>query len=103
MTVILSSLIVILASGLLYSVRINLSYSDKLDEIQSVVQESLDVLNDQYTNIEKKTKLEVFFDEPVVKDLVQDIATARDAVLAVAKVLDETLNVDSSASQNEET
>jgi len=103
MTVILSSLIAILASGLLYSVRINLSYSDKLDEIQSVVQESLDVLNDQYTNIEKKTKLEVFFDEPVVKDLVQDIATARDAVLAVAKVLDETLNVDSSASQNEET
>lgn len=103
MTVILSSLIAILASGLLYSVRINLSYSDKLDEIQSVVQESLGVLNDQYTNIEKKTKLEVFFDEPVVKDLVQDIATARDAVLAVAKVLDETLNVDSSASQNEET
>lgn len=103
MIFILSSLIATLATGLIYSVRINLSYSDRFDEIQSIVQDSIDILNEQYINIDKKTKLEVFFDEPVVKDLVQDIAVAREAVLKIARTLDDSLDVDSPASKNEET
>ena len=61
---------------------------EKLDELAEGIQTSLDILDEQYQIIDQKTKIEVFSDEPVIRNLVQDIATARDSILIVAKLLD---------------
>ena len=62
---------------------------DKLEEIDESIQEVLDILEVQYQIINQKTKIEVFSDEPVVRNLVQDITNARNAVLKSAKILDD--------------
>lgn len=71
------------------SVRKNLILLDKLEEIDESIQETLDILDEQFKKIEQKTKIEVFSDEPIVRNLVQDIVIARDAVLKSAKILDD--------------
>jgi len=71
------------------SLRKNLILLDKLEEIDESIQETLDILEEQFQKIDQKTKIEVFSDEPIVRNLVQDIAIARDAVLKSAKILDD--------------
>jgi hypothetical protein len=74
------------------SVKKNLELLDKLSEIQEAIDDSLNVLDEQHQKIDLKTKLEVFSDEPVVRELLQDIAQARDSVLLTANILNESLN-----------
>lgn len=73
---------------LIISLQRNIAYMEKLDELAEGIQTSLDILDEQYQIIDQKTKIEVFSDEPVIRNLVQDIATARDSILIVAKLLD---------------
>lgn len=77
---------------LILSVKKNLELLDKLSEIQEAIDDSLNVLDEQHQKIDLKTKLEVFSDEPVVRELLQDIAQARDSVLLTANILNESLN-----------
>lgn len=76
-------------TGLVLSIKKNLMLMDKLEEIDESIQEVLDILEVQYQIINQKTKIEVFSDEPVVRNLVQDITNARNAVLKSAKILDD--------------
>lgn len=70
------------------SLKKNLEFMDKLEELSEVVYNCVDVLEEQHKIIEEKTKIEVFSDEPIVKDLVEDMKIAKNSVLKVAKVLD---------------
>ncbi len=79
------------ASALFYSVQINLAHIEKMDELQEAIQTSLDILVEQHERILEKSKIEIFSDEPLVKELVRDIAVARDSVLVVAKILDDSI------------
>jgi len=90
----LSSSLVICITALFYSVRSNLSHIEKIDELQDAIQSSIDLLSQQHLIILEKSKIEIFSDEPVVKELVRDIAVARDSVLAVAKILDDTITTE---------
>jgi hypothetical protein len=79
----------LVVTGLLVlSVRKNIQYTDQLDDLDDALQESLELLEEQYQRIDAKTKIEVFSDEPVVRDLIQDIATARESIRNVAGILD---------------
>jgi DNA polymerase III psi subunit len=62
-----------------------------MDELQEAIQTSLDILVEQHERILEKSKIEIFSDEPLVKELVRDIAVARDSVLVVAKILDDSI------------
>jgi hypothetical protein len=62
---------------------------DKVDDVKDVIDMSIDVLNECHSSLDEKTKIEVFSDEPVIRDLVLDMARARDSVLKVSNVLDE--------------
>lgn len=73
------------------SLQRNIAYMEKLDELTDGIQAALDILDEQYHIIDQKTKIEVFSDEPVIRNLVQDIAIARDSILIVAKLLDNTV------------
>jgi hypothetical protein len=66
---------------------------DKLEELSEVVYNCVDVLEQQHRTIEEKTKIEVFSDEPIIKDLVEDMKIARNSVLKVAKVLDTSIEI----------
>ena len=79
---------------LYWSIRKNLELTDKLDEIAERVESCLDTLDECQLRIDKKSKLEVFYDDPVVKELLQDMKSAREAVIFVAKDLYETTNGD---------
>ena len=86
---------------LYYSVMRNIEYMEKIDEIEESIQSAVEILDEQYQKIDKKTKIEVFSDEPIVRELVRDISIARNAVLTTAKLLDDTIKVESSSQMEE--
>jgi hypothetical protein len=80
----LTALSFTLGSLLFLSVRKNFQLIDKLDEVTTQVEESLDLLDEYHMRIDMKSKAEVLFDDPLVKDLIQDIKGCKNAVLLVA-------------------
>ena len=64
-------------------------YIEKLEQVDDVVQESILALTDIHDSIDRKSKLEVFFDDPVVRDLLQDMTNARTVVDRISRTLDD--------------
>ena len=89
--VLLSVLCVLLATALAYSLRLNLQYQDKIESVSEQIEKSLDVLDTCYHRAAQRAGLEVFSDEPVVKELIEDIKETRDAILLVANLIIEPL------------
>jgi hypothetical protein len=100
LVIILSLLIACLSAALFWSVRLNLRYADKLEEISDQLDESLDILDTLYQRAAARAQLEVFHDDPVVKELVNDIQTTRDAILLVANLIVEPLKEDDEEPQS---
>lgn len=75
-------------SLLVRSTKNSLQIIDKLDDLEEQLDISLKILKEKHKRLEAKSKTEVFFDDPVVKDLVKDIADCRDAVYAIIKNFD---------------
>lgn len=82
-----------MGSCLAFSLKKNIEFMEKLEELSELIYNCVDVLEEQHKLIEEKTKIEVFSDEPVVKNLVEDMRTAKNSVLSVAKVLDESIKL----------
>jgi len=80
-------LVILLGIGLALSLRLNLRYSEKLQEVSDQIEDSLDVLDTLYQRAATRAQLEVFSDDAVVKELVSDIQTTRDAILLVANLI----------------
>ena len=76
---------------LVISVRRNFQLMDRLETVEDAVDDALEILDEQHQKIDMKTKIEVFSDEPVVRDLVTDIFVARKSVLEVARILNSSL------------
>ncbi len=91
---ILSTFSLCVTTCLVVSLKKNLEFSDKFDEIQEEMEVALDVLEEQIKKIEQKTKLEVFSDEPVVRNLLKDIVESKNAVINIAKLLDDSLSTE---------
>lgn len=87
MIITLGALCFLLSFFLFFSVRLNLKNVDKLEKINERIEESLDVLDVCYQRATARAALEVFSDEPVVKELVEDIRISKDAILLVANLL----------------
>jgi len=73
------------------SVKKNIEFMETFDDIQESLQRSLEILEEQKEKISQKSKLEVFSDEPVVRNLIRDIVESKNAVISVAKLLDDSL------------
>jgi hypothetical protein len=67
---------------------------EKLEEVGQSLQETIDLLEIQYEKMNKKSKIELFSDEPVVRDLVIDILEAKEAVVMTARLLDGVLKTE---------
>jgi len=61
--------------------------------IQDAVEDSLDVLDDRYKNIAEILQKPVFFDSLEVRQVIEEIGIARDAVLYVASKLENSQKV----------
>lgn len=66
------------------SIRFNIMSALKLMALEDQTEESLDILDECYQSINTALQTDVFSDEPLVKRVISDIKTARDAVLIIA-------------------
>lgn len=57
---------------------------DKFAELGEQIEESLDILNQCYFRISKTAETPVTSDDPVVQQLLSDVADTRHAILLVA-------------------
>lgn len=78
---------IVLSILLTISVKKNIESYEKLEALSVQVEESLDLLDECHQKIDTKTKINVMFDDPVVKDLLQDIGDCKNSVLLVANKL----------------
>lgn len=77
-----------LSSSLLYfSVKKNLEFLEQQENMLSLLESSLQELDVCYKRIDKKVKLELFSDEPTVKELVDDMKYARSTVASIVEQL----------------
>ena len=77
-------IIATLAIALAYSVKRNLEFSEKFEDMGEQVEQSLDILNDCYQRIAKVAEKPVTTDDPVVQQLLADIKHTKNAILLVA-------------------
>jgi hypothetical protein len=84
--------VLILSALLVLSVRKNLYLQEKIENISESIEESLDVLDLIYQRIVSKTQLEVLSDDPIVRELAQDLKLSRDSVHAVANLISDAAN-----------
>jgi hypothetical protein len=84
----------ILGISLYYSVRLNLKCYEKLESIGEQIEKSLDVLDTCYQRAATRANLEVFSDDPIVRELVEDIKITKDAILLVANLIVEPMQGD---------
>ena len=80
-------LTITLSIVLFFSLKLNLQYSEKFEEIKERTEESLDVLDTCYQRAAAKAQLDIMSDEPVVQEFVSDIKLSRDAILLVANLI----------------
>lgn len=86
---ILSILSISLLMILYFSIRKNIELLDKLQLVDDSLQTCIKLLDIQVTKIEEKTKIEVFSDEPIIRDLINDMVTAKETVVKVSSLLDD--------------
>lgn len=98
MATILTLLLAVVSVVLYYSIKKNLELLQLLDDLNDQVEESLDILDGSYQRISQKASLEVMSDEPVVRELIADMKSAKDALILVAnkivQPLDQTDDLD---------
>lgn len=91
---VLSVSLIAVSAGLNWSLRKNIEYMDRLEEVQELIQNAIRVLDDQYQKIDQKSKMEVFSDEPIVRELIQDILVSKASVEECSKALSQVVKVD---------
>jgi DNA-binding transcriptional ArsR family regulator len=76
-------------TGCVVAIQRSLTLVEKIDEISSQVEESLDLIDESYANVSRHLKSPVLFDDPVVVTMVRDVKQARDAMLLIANKVTE--------------
>jgi hypothetical protein len=85
---ILLGLLLASTSTLLYfSIKKNLEFLQQQEDVLTTLEQALLELDVCAKKIDKKTKLELFSDDPTVKDLVNDMKDARHAVVSIIENL----------------
>lgn len=85
MIVVLTILCIFISTCLFFSVKKNLQLLDTIEEAAENYKETIEELNYYYERIEKKSKLELFLDEPVTRELVEDIKGTKKAIKNAAE------------------
>jgi hypothetical protein len=84
-TVSLTILCCALSTALYISVKRNFELLDTIEEYTDQISESLEEIDYYYSKIDKKSKLEIFLDEPVTRELVEDIKGTKKSIKKLAE------------------
>ena len=79
--------IIFLVLLLLVSIYYNYKFAKIIFKMEDAIEQSLDTLDEKYSKIQKILDTPLFFDSPQVKQVLEDIAQSREAVLYVANQL----------------
>lgn len=85
--ILLSTLLVASFAGLYYSVKKSIELIETLESINLQIDSSVEELDYLHKKIEKKSKLELFSDEPAIRELVEDIKQAKKVVMKISESL----------------
>lgn len=83
--VILFTLIVLQSIALYYSVKRNIEFLELFDNFSEDCKEAVEELDSYYEKIDKKSKLELFLDEPITRELVEEIKGTKKAIKKAAE------------------
>ncbi len=72
---------------LILSLYYNYKFAMIILNTQEAIEQSLDVLDERYSNIQKLIDTPILYDSPQIKRLVSDIKATRDSILMVANVM----------------
>ena len=75
--------------GLFIVTKRSLILIEKMDDISEQIEESLDIIDEAYSNVSKHLKSPVLFDDPVVTSMIRDVKNAKDAMLIIANKVTE--------------
>lgn len=81
----MSIVIICLSVMLFFSIKRNLEYMTLFDEVVESYRELFEQLNYYHDKFDKKSKLELFLDEPVTRELVEDIKGTKKAIKFAAE------------------
>lgn len=85
--IIVSILLAISVIALGFSVYLNIKLGKTLLVIEQQVEESLDILDENYARIHDITQIPVLVDEPIIRNVLYHISLAKNAILEVATKL----------------
>lgn len=89
--IILIVVLSMVSAGSLYalyrSVKRNFELIDLLEETNEQIEAAVESLHYYYKRVDKKTKLELFSDDPTVRELVEDMKQSRRAILLISEKL----------------
>jgi len=95
-------LLTLVSSTLYFSVKKNLEFLDQQESLLSTIEQSLQSLEISYKKIDKKSKLQLFSDEAIVKELIDDMKEARRSILIIAENLTGEKEVIETSNKNED-
>jgi hypothetical protein len=81
--VMMSLLVPCLALSLYYNFKFGVLILKYVDQIE----ETLDVFDENYSNLSEVIEMPVFYDSPQVRSVIQDIGNCRDSILKAANIL----------------
>ena len=82
------------------SIYYNLKFAKIIIKMEDEIGDCLDILDEKYRSLSKVLEIPIFFDSPQVRQVIEDIKTARGSLLKIANKLtsidqEETLNAES--------
>ena len=73
--------------GLSFLAKKHLEMLEKFDNLNDKIEESLDILDENYGKLSKLLETPVLFDDPIAVEMVQTAKNARDSILVVANAI----------------
>ena len=72
---------------LIISVFFCIKFALIIIKMQEVIEESLDIIDEKYTNLSKILEIPIFYNSPEIKSAVKELRETRDVLLYIANQL----------------
>ena len=78
---------VILSLLLIISVYFNIKHGLLIVKFVDAIENSLDVMDERYSSIDKVLETPLFYDSPQIRQVLDDVRVCRDSILLAANIL----------------
>lgn len=78
---------IILSLLLIISVYFNIKHGLLIVKFVDAIENSLDVMDERYSSIDKVLETPLFYDSPQIRQVLDDVRVCRDSILLAANIL----------------